>query len=65
MKWIPCKDRLPKEFQKVLACRDGEVAIGYTFIRADGQRSYSFNGTVAADHLIKPFDHWMPIPNPA
>ena len=59
--WIPCSERLPEEFKRVLCCTDKEEMFlacvyifdnGYTF---DNEERMMWDGDVVA---------WMPLPEP-
>ena len=59
--WIPCAERLPEEFKRVLCCTDKEEMFlayvyifdnGYTF---DDEEGMMWEGDVVA---------WMPLPSP-
>lgn len=59
-KWISVKDKLPKEFQQVIVCREkakGEFVVeaGYK----DVQDWWKVYGT-----RTKKVTHWMPLPEP-
>ena len=54
--WIPCSERLPEDFEKVLICAYGECEIAYLLGRYWLHGSNSFNRDAV--------DAWMPLPEP-
>lgn len=54
--WIPCRERLPEDFEKVLICAYGECEIAYLLGRYWLHGSNSLNRDAV--------DAWMPLPEP-
>lgn len=60
--WIKCSERMPEDFEDVLATDGNEVCLGYYF-EDDNQRP------VWGTYPTCPFcdgeiSHWMPLPEP-
>ena len=60
--WIPCSERLPEEFKRVLCCTDmREMFLACVYIFDDG--NYSFDdedGMMWEGNVVA----WMPLPEP-
>lgn len=66
MEWISVKDRLPIEFEKVLAYSEGADRVYICFIKKEEE--YNEHWTICDDldcsctGCTAPIDYWMPLP---
>ena len=56
-KWIKCADRLPEDYEIVLAYRDGD---GWITVADYIDRKFIINGELHEAHAIT---HWQQLPN--
>lgn len=65
-RWIPCSERLPKDFSWCLVCMaDGFIRLGRWNPKYDGTGAWQVlmqNGDKM--YRIKTVPHWMPLPEP-
>ena len=61
MEWIDIKERLPRDYQKIIVGRKGEENIVQTMTYRDRYKNQENWGTTMIDYFAKP-THWMPVP---
>lgn len=60
--WIPCSERLPEEFKRVLCCTDmREMFLARVYIFDDGNYSFDDEDGMAWEGNVVA---WMPLPDP-
>lgn len=60
--WISVKDRLPKEYEKVLVSGDDGIFQAYCW--SDGTWQCSPKGSYAGDGCVFGITHWAELPEP-